>query len=59
MSDLLRCLFGYWPRRHSACPVVSRLLLCDMGERGIYSITRRLPSGSTITTTENLAKDTQ
>lgn len=57
MIDLLRCLFGYWPRRHSACPVVSRVLLADMGERGIYSITRRLPSGSTVTTTENLAKE--
>jgi hypothetical protein len=57
MSDLLRCLFGYWPRRHSACPVVSRVMLADLGERGIYSITRRFPSGKLQTTTENLAKD--
>lgn len=56
MSDLLRCLLGYWPRRVSACPIVSRELLADMGERGIYSVTRRLPSGSPKVTTENLAK---
>ena len=32
--DILRLLFGYWPRRHSACPVVSRVLLADLGQRG-------------------------
>lgn len=57
MRDLLSILLGYWPRRHSACPIVSRVLLADLGERGIYSVTRRLPSGNLHTTTENLAKD--
>ncbi len=57
MIDLLRCLLGYWPRSHPAPQtIVARELLADLGERGLYAVTRRRLDGTHVTTTENLAK---